>query len=72
MILVWVLYTKNGALFPASTTYWWAWFSGFFSIVCPYSLAALVWPFTFVDDMKTAHDVFVAGVTFAITGPMLF
>jgi len=68
--LVYGLYFKMGTTLPAGTTYWWAWFSAFISIVGPYGFTAVMWIFVFFKEMKTAHTIFAYSTYITFAGPL--
>ena len=70
MSLVYGLYFKMGTTLPINSTYWWAWFSAFISVVVPYGFTGIMWFFIFAEDMKTAHEVFYYSSYITYSGPL--
>jgi len=68
--VVWGLYFKAGTTLPLWSTYWWAWFSAFISIVVPYGFTGIMWFFIFAKDMTTAHEVFYFSSYITYAGPL--
>jgi hypothetical protein len=68
--LAWGLYGKAGDKFPKGTTYWWAWFSAFLSIVIPYGFTGIMWFFIFAPGLTTAHTVFYYSSYVTYVGPL--